>query len=68
MQIEGDVKSEKRYAIYYAPPKGSSLNTFGQTWLGRDARSGNTLAHLGAPLEDFAHYFSLWRAPTQPLA
>ena len=31
VQIEGNVKSEKRYAIYYAPQKGSSLTTFGQT-------------------------------------
>jgi len=34
MQIEGNVKSEKRYAIYYTPKEDSPLNTFGQTWLG----------------------------------
>jgi putative phosphonate metabolism protein len=36
-------KEEKRYAIYYAPEDGSSLDTFGQTWLGRDVRSSNSL-------------------------
>ncbi|MGD2014015.1 MAG: DUF1045 domain-containing protein [Desulfobacterales bacterium] len=35
---------EKRYAIYYAPEEGSSLEEFGRSWLGRDAYSGNTVA------------------------
>jgi putative phosphonate metabolism protein len=34
---------KKRYAIYFAPEEGSSLDTFGQTWLGRDTRGCKTL-------------------------
>jgi hypothetical protein len=44
MKIRPDAGVEKRYAIYYAPEEGSPLDVFGQTWLGRDARSGHSLA------------------------
>ncbi len=30
----------RRYAIYFAPPPGSSLEAFGRSWLGRDHISG----------------------------
>ena len=43
MKVNQSAKPQKRYAIYYAPEEGSSLEAFGQTWLGRDARSGRTL-------------------------
>ncbi len=33
----------KRLGIYYAPPAGSSLATFGATWLGWDAEAGRAL-------------------------
>ncbi|MFV0473741.1 MAG: DUF1045 domain-containing protein [Pikeienuella sp.] len=29
-----------RYAVFYAPPKGSALARFGAAWLGRDAETG----------------------------
>lgn len=32
-----------RYAIYYAPPPGSELETFGRRWLGRDHVTGRTI-------------------------
>ena len=43
IKVKHRAKEEKRYAIYYAPEDDSSLDTFGQTWLGRDVRSGNSL-------------------------
>lgn len=33
-----------RYAIYFAPPHGSPLNSLGSSWLGRDAHTGALLA------------------------
>jgi putative phosphonate metabolism protein len=32
-----------RYAVYFAPADGSSLDRFGTAWLGRDHRSGRSL-------------------------
>lgn len=32
-----------RYAIYYAPPPGSELETFGRRWLGRDHVTGRAI-------------------------
>ncbi len=34
-----------RYAVYYAPPDGSELATFGAAWLGWDAATGQPTAH-----------------------
>ncbi|MBY8974811.1 DUF1045 domain-containing protein [Rhodobacteraceae bacterium NNCM2] len=42
-----------RYAIYYAPPEGSPLATFGAAWLGWDAAAGSEVVHpdlAGLPL------------------
>jgi len=36
----------QRYALYYAPSSQSALGRFGDTWLGRDAETGNDIAHL----------------------
>jgi hypothetical protein len=33
----------KRYAIYFAPPRGSALWGFGNSWLGRDVETGEEL-------------------------
>ncbi|MEK9829108.1 MAG: DUF1045 domain-containing protein [Rhodospirillales bacterium] len=33
----------KRYAIYFAPPRGSALWSFGNSWLGRDVETGEEL-------------------------
>jgi len=33
----------KRYAIYFAPPRGSALWNFGNSWLGRDVETGEEL-------------------------
>ena len=30
----------RRYAIYYAPPEGSALESFGRAWIGRDHVTG----------------------------
>lgn len=38
-----------RYAIYYAAPLGSPLERFGVGWLGRDHRSGDTVAQPVVP-------------------
>lgn len=44
-QIPGKTEAfnQARYAICYAPEKNSPLNSFGQTWLGRDVRTGNRI-------------------------
>lgn len=39
----------RRYAIYYAPPPGSSLELFGRSWLGRDHVSGERVARPAIP-------------------
>jgi len=33
----------RRYAVYYAPERGSTLDRFGRIWLGRDHLTGETL-------------------------
>ncbi len=38
-----------RYALYFAPPDGSDLATFGQRWLGRDAVTGEPLVQPTVP-------------------
>lgn len=38
--------TDKRYAIYWAPPADSALSRYGVAWLGRDAESGNSVAPL----------------------
>lgn len=38
----------ERYAVYYAPPRGSALEALGEHWLGRDA-GGNAVAKRIAP-------------------
>ena len=40
---------QPRYAIYYAPERGSSLDLFGKKWLGRCAETGVTLAQPDMP-------------------
>lgn len=42
----------RRCAIYYAPPPGSELETFGRSWIGRDHLDGNPVEHLA--IEGFA--------------
>lgn len=37
---------QRRYAIYYAPERGSALDRFGGRWLGRDAWTGEPLDPL----------------------
>ncbi|MDX2266124.1 MAG: DUF1045 domain-containing protein [Hyphomicrobiales bacterium] len=42
----------ERYAIYWAPPRGSGLAEFGRAWLGSDAEAGAytlTREHFGLP-------------------
>ncbi|MBC8050362.1 MAG: DUF1045 domain-containing protein [Chitinophagales bacterium] len=34
----------ERYAIYWAPPRGSALEAFGRAWLGADAEAGAYIA------------------------
>ncbi len=44
----------ERYAIYWAPPRGSPLACFGQAWLGADAETGafaSAREHFGLPHE-----------------
>jgi len=36
----------QRYALYYAPSSQSALGRFGDTWLGRNAETGNDIARL----------------------
>jgi putative phosphonate metabolism protein len=38
-----------RYALYFAPPVGSTLSAVGQAWLGRDCLEGRPVGRLGAP-------------------
>lgn len=45
--------STRRYAVYWAPPRGSALARFGAAWLGRDAETGGPVPHpevSGLPL------------------
>lgn len=46
---ENDTKNQKRYAVYYAPKKGSRLDQFGCAWLGRDAASNRWFEPAGIP-------------------
>ncbi|MEM7269380.1 MAG: DUF1045 domain-containing protein [Pseudomonadota bacterium] len=43
--------SYNRYGVYYAPPSGSPLAEFGDSWLGWDAEAGENVAHLDAPVD-----------------
>jgi putative phosphonate metabolism protein len=38
--------SAERYAVYYVPPQGSALATFGQKWLGVDIETGISVKQL----------------------
>lgn len=44
----------KRFAVYYAPPKGSDFATAGAAWLGWDADAGKSAPHpdLGLDLDE----------------
>lgn len=41
--------SGPRYAIYYAPERGSALAEFGETWLGRSAETGRPAPRIPLP-------------------
>jgi putative phosphonate metabolism protein len=40
MEAQNRNGRQARYAIYYSPEENSPLDLFGQTWLGRDVRTG----------------------------
>ena len=43
-----------RYAVYYLPPKGSDLASFGAAWLGWDNAAGQNVPHPNAGTVDVA--------------
>ncbi len=52
-----------RYALYFAPLRGSLLARFGDAWLGRDVESGSTLTPPAARGFDPARHAALTEAP-----
>jgi len=52
-----------RFALYFAPVRGSLLARFGAAWLGRDAESGAPLAPPAVPGFDPARLAALTEAP-----
>lgn len=44
----------KRYAVYYTPPSGSPLATFGAAWLGWDSATAQPVPHPDVPELDVA--------------
>lgn len=43
------MEPDARYAIYYAPERGSALAGFGESWLGRSAETGRPVPRLRLP-------------------
>ncbi|HVO02289.1 MAG TPA: DUF1045 domain-containing protein [Candidatus Cybelea sp.] len=58
----GSESSSARFAIYWAPPIGSSLDRLGAAWLGRDA-GGADVPRLAIPGLDDASWAKLIQAP-----
>ena len=54
---------DARYAIYYAPPAGSPLESFARSWLGRDAASGESIPRLDLPRLPADRYDAIIRSP-----
>jgi len=54
---------QERYAIHYAPERGSELDRFGCRWLGRCARTGLTVQQPSLPGVPAQALFGLTEAP-----
>lgn len=58
-----DRHPQRRYALYFAPPRGSALDRFGSAWLGRDAWTDSAVTRAPATGFDGARLAALTAAP-----